>query len=51
MCYTGVSKTSRRWKTFLCKDAHMDLGIILFLIIVVVACDRLEKKWNDDEPK
>jgi hypothetical protein len=29
----------------------MDFGIIIFLIAIVVVCDRLEKKWNDDESK
>jgi len=27
----------------------MDLGVIVFLIIIVVVCDKLEKKWNNDE--
>jgi hypothetical protein len=30
----------------------MDFGIIIFLIAIVVVCDRLEKKWSkDDESK
>jgi hypothetical protein len=30
----------------------MDLGVIIFLAVLVVICDRLEKKWSkDDESK
>ena len=29
----------------------MDFFVIAFLVVIVVACDRLEKKWNDDESK
>jgi hypothetical protein len=52
MCYTGVLKTSRRWKTSLCKDAHMDFIPFIVLVAIVVVCEILERKWkNEDEFK
>ncbi len=29
----------------------MSFFLFVFLIAIVIVCDRLEKKWNDDEPK
>ena len=29
----------------------MSFFLFVFLIVIVIVCDRLEKKWSDDESK